>query len=185
MRLFVAVVPPPAALAELASAVAPLRAARPELRWSSADSWHLTLAFLGEVDERLLDGLGTRMERAASRHRAQNVSVHGAGAFPRPSRATVLWAGIEGDDGALSRLAESVAAGARRAGAPPAGADRKYRPHLTLARCSQPSDVADLVTALAPFTGSAWTASSVSLIRSHLGRGPARYEPLGSWPLRP
>jgi RNA 2',3'-cyclic 3'-phosphodiesterase len=184
VRLFVAVVPPPQALAELADAVGPLRAARPELRWSSEESWHLTLAFLGEVAERLLDDLGVRMERAASRHRAQNLAVRAAGAFPRPSRATVLWAGIEGDGAALAALAQSVAAGARRAGAPPVGPDRKYRPHLTLARSSQPADVADLVAALANFAGSHWTASSVSLIRSHLGGGPARYEPLGNWPLK-
>jgi RNA 2',3'-cyclic 3'-phosphodiesterase len=184
VRLFVAIVPSPQALAELTDAVAPLRADRPELRWSSAESWHLTLAFLGEVPERLLTDLVTRMERAASRHRAQRLAVHGAGAFPRPSRATVLWAGIEGDREALAALAQSVAAGARRAGAPPADPDRKYRPHLTLARSSQPADVADLVTALDPFTGSPWTASSVSLIRSHLGRGPARYEPIGTWPLK-
>ena len=52
MRLFVAVVPPDAALAELEDAVAPLREAAPELRWTGAASWHLTLAFLGEVQSR-------------------------------------------------------------------------------------------------------------------------------------
>jgi RNA 2',3'-cyclic 3'-phosphodiesterase len=184
MRLFVAIVPPPQALAELTDAVAQVRAARPELRWSSAEAWHLTLAFLGEVDEALVTGLATRMERAAGRHPPQRLAVRGAGAFPRPSRATVLWAGIEADRPALEALAGSVAAGARRAGAPPASENRRYRPHLTLARCREPADVADLIGTLDDFAGTPWTATSVSLIRSQLGGGPPRYETVGTWPLR-
>lgn len=179
-----AVMPPPQVLAELTGAVAPLRASRPDLRWSSQESWHLTLAFLGEVDESLLSGLATRMQRAAGRHSVQELAVRGAGAFPRPSRATVLWAGIEADLPALEALARSVGAGARRAGAPPAGENRKYRPHLTLARCREPANVAGLVLELEQFAGTPWTAESVSLIRSQLGAGPPRYEQLGTWPLR-
>jgi len=51
MRLFVAVLPPQGALAELEAAVAPLRPAWPDLRWAGQDRWHLTLAFLGEQPE--------------------------------------------------------------------------------------------------------------------------------------
>lgn len=179
-----AVVPPQRVLAELTDAVVPLRAARPELRWSSPESWHLTLAFLGEVDEAVVASLATRVERAAGRHPVQRLAVRGAGAFPRPSRATVLWAGIEAGGRALEALADSVAAGARRVGAPPANANRRYRPHLTLARCREPADMADLIERLEQFAGTPWTATSVSLIRSNLGGAGPRYEQLGTWPLR-
>jgi RNA 2',3'-cyclic 3'-phosphodiesterase len=183
VRLFVAIVPPDGALAELGGAVAPLRAARPELRWTGPEDWHLTLAFLGEVEERVTGDLRVRMERAASRHPVQPLAVQGGGAFPGPSRARVLWAGIRADRPALAALAASVAAGARRAGAPPPDEGRRYRPHLTLARCRQPANVAPLVESLAGFAGTAWTASRIELIRSNPGREP-RYEYLGSWPLR-
>src|SRR5215472_14469688 len=136
MRLFVAVVPPDAALAELEQAVAPLRAAAPELRWTGIASWHLTLAFLGEVREEILPELQTRLERAARRHPPQRLAIAGGGAFPSARRAQVLWAGIAADDSkALAAVADSVAAAARRAGAPPPGAHQKFRAHLTLARC--------------------------------------------------
>jgi len=183
MRLFVAIVPPAGVLAALAAAVEPLRTAAPDLRWASASSWHLTLAFLGEVDERILPELSTRLERAARRHPPQVLSIAGGGAFPAASRARVLWAGIRADNRALRSLAGSVAAGARRAGAPPPDETRKYSPHLTLARCRQPADVSTLTAALAGFTSAAWTADSVRLIRSYPGSGPPQYDDVAAWPL--
>jgi RNA 2',3'-cyclic 3'-phosphodiesterase len=183
VRLFVAIVPPAEVLAELADAVAPLRAASPELRWTGPEDWHLTLAFLGNVAQDALPDLAIRTERAARRHPAQRLAVVGAGAFPRPSRAGVVWAGISTASG-LAPLAASVAAAARRAGAPPPDEGRRYRPHLTLARCRQPADVSHLTAELAGFAGQSWTAADICLIRSNLTGAP-RYEYLGQWPLRP
>jgi RNA 2',3'-cyclic 3'-phosphodiesterase len=184
MRLFVAITPPAEALAELAAAVEPLHAAAPDLRWASGSAWHLTLAFLGEVDGGILPELSTRLERAARRHPPQRLAIAGGGAFPTKSRARVLWAGITADVPALRSLAGSVAAGARRAGAPPPDEGRKYSPHLTLARAREPADVRTLTDALESFAGTAWTASAVQLVQSHLGgSGAARYEDVAAWPL--
>ena len=134
MRLFVAIVPPPAVTAELDASTAPLRPAWPELRWTGPEAWHITLAFLGEVREEVVPELSTRLERAARRHRAQPLAVRGGGAFPSPPRARVVWAGLDADRPALAALAASVAAGARRAGAPSPDEDRRFRAHITLAR---------------------------------------------------
>ena len=183
MRLFVAIVPPAGVLAELAAAVEPLQTAAPELRWTNRSAWHLTLAFLGNVDEGVLPALTTRLERAARRHPAQSLAIEGGGAFPSPARARVVWAGIRADKPALAALAASVAAGARRAGAAPADEGRKYSPHLTLARCRQPANVATLTAALTGFATAEWTAQSVHLVRSHLGGGAPRYEDVAEWPL--
>jgi RNA 2',3'-cyclic 3'-phosphodiesterase len=185
MRLFVAIVPPPEVLGELADAVAPLHAARPELRWTGPEDWHLTLAFLGEVEHPVLPELTTRLERAAARHPEQRLAVAGGGAFPGSNRARVVWAGFDADQPALAALAASVAAGARRAGAPPPDEGRRYRPHLTLARCREPANVADLTSALAGFRGTAFTATGVELVRSNLGGREPRYEYLARWPLKP
>jgi RNA 2',3'-cyclic 3'-phosphodiesterase len=183
MRLFVAIEPPASVLTELAAAVEPLQAAAPELRWTSRTAWHLTLAFLGEVDEAVLPELTVRLERAAHRHPPQLLAIEGGGAFPSPLRAKVLWAGIRADNRALASLAASVAAGARRAGAPPPDEGRKYRAHLTLARCRQPGSVAGLTAALAGLATTEWTARSVHLVRSQLGGRDPRYDDVGEWPL--
>ena len=65
MRLFVAIAPPPAVLDELDALLEPLRERREDLRWTSREAWHVTLAFLGQVDERTAAKLPARLERAA------------------------------------------------------------------------------------------------------------------------
>lgn len=187
MRLFVALEPPAGALAELEAAVAPLRPCWPELRWASMERWHVTLAFLGEVDEAKLGDLQERLDRAASRHLSQDVYIGRGGAFPSARRARVLCAHIEGEDQAMTglrALAASVAAAARRAGAPPPDEGRRYRPHLTLARSRQPADLGRLTGSMGAFAGAGWATSQVHLIHSLLGPRP-RYETLASWSLRP
>lgn len=185
MRLFVAITPPPAVLDELEAVLAPLRASWPALRWTSQEAWHLTLAFLGEVSEDKPAALAPRLERAAHRHPVLSLSFGPGGAFPAAARARVLWAGIRGDDVALTALARSVAAGSRRAGAAPPDEGKKFKPHITLARCRPPADVKALVASLGSYAGTPWAAAEIHLIRSCLGSGPPRYETAGTWPLRP
>ena len=179
VRLFVAIVPPPAVLDELEAAVAPLR---PQLARACAGpampAWHVTLAFLGEVGE--TGGGGARAPARAGRAPApEPAGVPGRrrAPSPAPARARVLWTGVSGDHRALAALAASVAAGARRAGAPPPDEGRRFRPHVTLARCREPADVGGLVAALAGYAGAPWTAAEIHLIRSHPG-DPGRHAAL-------
>jgi 2'-5' RNA ligase len=185
MRLFTAVLPPEAAIAELAGAVARLRAlpGADQLRWTESAGWHIALAFYGDVAEESLPGLRARLGRGADRHPPARLRITGAGRFGR----RVLWAGVEGDLTEVGRLAETAEASARHAGIP-MPPPRPYHPHLTLARNRGRTSLAPYVDALADFTGSPWTATEFSLLRSHLpvegvaGERP-HYETIGSWPL--
>jgi RNA 2',3'-cyclic 3'-phosphodiesterase len=180
VRLFVALVPPASALGELDGAVAPVRAAHPDLRWTPAVQWHLTLAFLGEVDEGVLPDLTTRLARAAHRHPPAALELHGSGRFGD----RVLWTRVRGGVDGVRRLAASVTAAARRCGIPVD--ERPYRPHLTLARGRPPTDLRPAVDVLGGFAGSSWTADELHLVRSRLGAGPggsAVHETLATWPL--
>ncbi|NEC22157.1 2'-5' RNA ligase family protein, partial [Streptomyces parvus] len=80
-RLFAAVLPPDAAVAELRAALAPLHTlpgAR-DLRWTGPEGWHFTLAFYGEVPEDTTPELEARLERAARRTTPFALRLHGAG----------------------------------------------------------------------------------------------------------
>jgi 2'-5' RNA ligase len=180
MRLFVALTPPVEVIEELRQATAALRAELPALRWTRPEQWHLTLAFLGEVDDRARTDLAERLARVAARAAPLTLSVGAAGRFGD----RVLWVRVRGETDGLRKLAASVRAAARRARLPVE--DRAYRPHLTLARGRGDVDLRSAVDALAEFDGSPWTASWLHLVRSQLGGGPdgtARHEPLRSWPL--
>ncbi|NHC46910.1 RNA 2',3'-cyclic phosphodiesterase [Motilibacter aurantiacus] len=180
MRLFVALPLPPEVLAQLDAALVAVRADHPEPRWVPAQRWHLTLAFLGEVEERAVPELGERLARAAARRGPLELALAGAGRFG----SGVLWVGLTGEVGRLSRLAEAIAAAARRTGIEVE--DRRFRPHLTVARgraaAGRPADLRPAAAALAAYEGPGFRAGHVALVRSVLGPQPA-YTELAAWPL--
>jgi len=187
MRLFVGLALPSAVLDDLDAACAPFRPLRDDLRWTSREAWHITLAFLGEVTDLSLTRLMPRLERAARRHDPFSLSLADAGAFPSAARANVLWSGLAGDRRALGDLAASVGAAARRAGAPPPDAGRRFRPHLTLARFKTEDGLARLreeIKKFEPFEFGSMCVSEFYLFQSELGRRGAKYTKLASFPLR-
>ncbi|WP_433246559.1 RNA 2',3'-cyclic phosphodiesterase [Streptosporangium sp. CA-135522] len=181
MRLFVGLPLPRRVRDELDHALVPHRAAWPGLRWPDPATWHVTLSFLGEVPEGILPDLETRLARAASRYAPMTLSLTGAGAFPSARRARVFWTGVYGSRPQLVRLADSLGAGARRAGAVQADR-RRLHPHLTLARSGAGADLQRLVEDFGSFAGAAWEAGAVHLVRSHLGAA-VRYETIAEYPL--
>ncbi len=178
MRLFVALQPPAGALDEIARQIDRVRRNGSDLRWSRRDQWHITLAFLGEVDGSVLPDLRARLKRAAARHPPLRLEFAGGGRFSR----NVLWTGVRGDREALQSLAATIAAAARRSGIDIE--NRPFRPHVTLARSRNRagSDLRRLVETLTDFNGTPWTADSLHLIESRLGASPA-YTTLGTWQL--
>lgn len=179
MRLFAALIPPESVLDEIERVFAPYRAESPALRWTARDTWHVTLAFYGEADDRTAERLMTRLERAARRHPRRELAFHGAGAFPRAAAARTLWTGIPAD---LRRLSDSCVAAARREGIDMSRAQR-FHPHLTVARSREPLDLRPVVEGLSAYEGTPWPATEIHLVRSHLG-AKVRYETLRSWPLK-
>ncbi len=177
MRLFVALWPSPDAVAELLAAVREVQEKDPGLRWTAPEQWHLTLAFLGEVPDDRRSELEDRLERAARRHPPLALRFAGGGRFGD----RILFTRVDGDSEPLTRLAQSVAAAARRSRIPVD--DRPYRPHLTLARSRGGVDLRPLAADLGSFAGALWTATHVDLVESRLGSGPAAYASVASWPL--
>jgi 2'-5' RNA ligase len=167
--LFVAIVPPTEALAQLAAAVDELRQTTPELRWIASHRWHITLAFLGRADPN--EELASRLARVAHRHEPPVLRVAGAGRFGR----RVLFAKVDGD---LKPLAAGVARAATRAGYQLE--ERAFRSHLTLARSGRNQvDLARLAAQMAAVSGPAWAAQELRLMR---GAQPG-YQTVQTWPL--
>lgn len=174
-RMFVAVETPADVRSHLVERLRPQQSTLPGWRWSDPERWHLTLAFLGDVDELTLGRLSERLRRAGRRHGGFDVGLGTLGAFSRPARAQVLWLGVSAGREELVRLAASVAAAGRRCGI--SLEDRSYRPHLTLARRRGAVDVRDQVRHGASLRTPTWWVDSFVLVESHLGPRP-RHEVL-------
>ena len=172
MRLFVALVPPAEAVEHLDDFLEVRRSSAP-FRWAGSDQFHVTLAFLADVEERRLDDLTERLGRAAAKRTAFETAIAGGGAFPNAARARVLWAGLDLDEPGqteIDRLATGCRAAANRAGVPVDG--QRFRPHVTLARLGYPADASSWVRLLDGYAGPRWVADRITLVQSHLGEGP-------------
>ncbi|MBN9103811.1 MAG: RNA 2',3'-cyclic phosphodiesterase [Propionibacteriaceae bacterium] len=180
LRLFIAVVPPAEAVGELDRFLEPRRDADAALRWTLPSAWHLTLAFLPSVPETAVDDLSDTVAEAVRGTGGFEVGVGGAGAFPHPDRAKVLWLGVSRGTDELARLAGKCRGAASRSGLEVDGA--RFRPHLTLARANGIPVIRWLrvLEALGPVS---WTADEVELIRSSALPGGAGYQTLARFPL--
>lgn len=98
-------------------------------RWQREDQLHLTLRFIGEVDERLADDIVYAL--AAIRSLAFDVTIAELGTFGEKKRPRILWAGVRSNP-SLMHLRAKIDTALARVGVPPE--TRKYHPHVTLAK---------------------------------------------------
>jgi 2'-5' RNA ligase len=178
-RLFVAVDVPDHLVSELLRRLEPVRASIPGARWTRPEGWHVTLKFLGWTPPEAVPEVGAAAGTVASSTRRFNTRITRLGAFPKPGRAGVLWAGLDDDGGAFAQMVKQLDDALATFVEPE---KRAFTPHLTLARIAPParvgSDVLDLAIGSEPFA-----VHRLTLYRSHLSPKGATYEVLGSAPL--
>lgn len=183
MRLFLAIDPGDGFRRQIADTVETIRASTSGIRWVRDAKLHVTLSFLGEIDESRVPEISAAMTDVAPRHEPFTVNVQGAGVFPDWRKLRVVWFGLK-DGGQLARLVEDVRKVRVTLGLPP---DRPFRAHLTLGRSTGPLSAeqkASLSKALAPFKGSyPFDVSRVILMRSSLTAGGSEYTELASFAL--
>jgi 2'-5' RNA ligase len=179
LRLFVAVDLP----APVRDALAAFRDAADPAVWRPVpdQALHVTLAFLGHLPEEAADTAAGVLDRAAGP--APRLILAGPLLLP-PRRGRVLCAALADPDGTLAALQQRVSAGLESAGLY-TPEKRPFRAHATVARlrsdARSPRDLPDGL-ALEPLE---FHAAAVTLYRSRLGRGGARYEALHRVPEHP
>lgn len=163
MRVFVAVWPSPAVVGRLVEIDRP---ARPGIRWTTQDQWHVTLRFLGELGEQEVKGVKGALAGLGAVDREGPVSAVAGPALDRLGPA-VLCLPVAG----LDQLAAQVAALTAGVGQPVA--DRPFRGHLTIARAKRGVNPKPPGPAL--FSAS-WEVAEVTLVASTRHPHGARYE---------
>ncbi len=141
-------------------------------RWVAPEDLHVTLRFIGEVDEPAMEDIAA--EAAAIRFQPFAVTLAGAGHFERRGRVSAVWLGVEPGT-ALAALRDRIEAASVRAGQPPEG--RKFRPHVTVARFTRarPGAVRGWLAANTLFRAYPFTVERFVLFSSTLGRSGSTY----------
>jgi len=175
VRLFVALDLPEAARAALVAWRGPLLAREAALRPVPAEALHVTLCFLGERPAAAVEPLGEVVARCAGP--VEGIALGAPLWLPRrrPRLLAVALEDRHGELGALQeRLMDALVAGGRAQ-----RETRPYLPHVTVARVRR-GEAPRAGGELDPSPPCAFGGAAVALYRSHLGRGPARYEALRS-----
>ena len=184
MRLFLATTFPSEILRELNAAIAPLRPRLPAASWVREEAQHLTLAFLGEQEESLVDVLAEALSVTIAAIPRFEARVRGAGFFPNPRRARVGWAGLE-PEAPFVALAGSVRDVLATSGVRLDGAD--FKPHLTLMRIRDPwppSSIDRFNRTLRDYTSATFSVERVTLYASRLDPKGAIHTPMRTFALR-
>ena len=102
-----------------------------DVRWVKPLNVHLTLKFLGEINEKDVYRIIEAVEGTCRKYTAFNLEVSGAGVFPNKRYPRVLWVGINGN-GTFSALQQEIEDAMASMGFEKE--NRKFVPHLTLGR---------------------------------------------------
>lgn len=130
IRAFVAVDLEPQTVQKIAEAIVRLRPRIPGIRWLPPANFHLTLKFLGNVDEAKIAPIAAALERDLYPFSCFTINAKGLGVFPDPKRPRILWVGLVG--GELNALASRVEKTLIPFGF--AAERRAFTPHLTVGR---------------------------------------------------
>ncbi len=179
LRLFCAVELPETVKALVGEYIKSLRTQFPNVRasWERTEKLHLTLKFIGDVEENRLELLRRAATLAAARHAAFQISIAGTGLFPPKRAPRVLWLGICDPDEGLLRLQRDLEKECETEGFQREA--RTFRPHLTIARLRSPEGARALTDChtQSSFETQRFTVSELVIIRSELLPGGSRYTP--------
>lgn len=176
MRMFVAVIPSTEAMAHLTEQLAALKSTQESfldsrIRWIPNERWHITLAFLGEVQPERLPRIHDGLQLAAAAQPViEGLQLAGLGCF-----ASVLWVGVRPTArfSPADRLARAVQRSLRSGGLPIER--RPWRAHLTVARLRDGLQLPALpaIPELTDDQSPLWSIQELVLVHSMTGPDPS------------
>ena len=133
IRAFIAIEIDAATVDKIAAAIDQLRPSMSGIRWVAPTNFHLTVKFLGNIDERKIDPIGAALADQLRPFPRLTINAKGLGVFPSPRRPRVLWVGLYGSQ--LISLAARVESALALLGL--ARQEKAFAPHLTVGRWRQ------------------------------------------------
>jgi RNA 2',3'-cyclic 3'-phosphodiesterase len=185
-RIFIAVDVSADARREAALYIENLRRAFPRLRvgWEREEKLHLTLKFLGDVDDAQLECVTEAVAKAAKKCAKFKLQIVNTGVFPNSRRARVLWLGVRDEDQGLAQLQRILENECKSCGF--VREKRRFSAHLTVARLREPENCGALAVAHSErnFVSDEFEVSEIVIYQSRLLPGGSRYTVVSKHELR-
>lgn len=176
IRSFIAVDMPH--LEKLIGLLEKLRSSQARLSVPKDQGMHVTLKFLGDIQEDAVARISNSLGEIASKAKRFEVEIIGTGAFPNAKAPRVLWVGLS-DGGRLSELSAEIDAAMAEFGIP--REKRPFKPHVTVGRVKSMHSVEDAISILREYASVSFgkfTVSDIRLKKSTLTPSGAIYEDL-------
>ena len=162
-----------------------LKSATTDVRWVRSEGIHLTLKFLGAIDEQRVDEIGDRIEECVADTTIFTVTVGSLGAFPNSEHPKVIWLGIEDERGVLQNVQQTIDTRLTSLGF--TAEKRTFSPHLTLGRIKSPKGrrtVSERLKTMGKCECGTLDVKEIFLFKSDLKPSGAVYTKLKSFVLR-
>jgi len=179
VRAFVAVLIDDELRRNIAAAQDSVREYAPEVKWVAPENFHITLKFLGEIDEQTVPEASAAIEAVAGAFAPFELSFAGLGVFPDLTRAKVVWVGA--DRGAVELASLALAADNAVAGLGVSKQSAPFRAHLTVGRVKTMRPPAGLARGISEAHAAdlgTQRVESIALMRSELMREGPIYTPI-------
>ncbi len=179
MRLFIAIPSSEYIRKKLVAIQNKLKQRVENFRWSSPETFHLTLKYIGEVDINDVAPICKVTEQIVRENRAGILSLKSLGSFGSPMNPRIIWAGFNGDLQNLAKMADELDEAMEDFGIKPE--HKKFNPHLTLGRAKRNSDGMAVKQVIAEHEGfyiCDYEVDRVVVFESILQSGGAEHHPI-------
>jgi len=154
------------------------------IKWVRPDQIHLTLKFLGDVEDKLIPSICEAISRTASEFEPFEFQIDSCGCFPPHGSARVLWAGLTEKHQLLHTLHQSLDTHLQALGF--AGDSRLFTAHLTLARIKNSKTgrlTQNVLKDIGPVSLPSQWVNQLTLFHSQLSRQGPQHTPMHHAPL--
>lgn len=178
IRAFIAVELPGGLKLETDKLLASLKPIGAGVRWVKAINLHLTLRFLGNIEQDKIPLLENKLKDNLAGFKPFTIQFSGLGCFPNLQRPRIVWSGVGGDLERLKGLASAVEAACRQSGF--GKKDKRFSAHLTIGRIKYQKKIKPLIEYLkkAEFKTDKFQVHEIVIFRSDLSPNGPNYTPL-------
>ena len=151
MRTFIAIELPKEVRDALDKLEQQLKSAQADVKWLAPENIHLTLKFLGEIDDKKSDSIIKIVNEVAANQKSFQARISSIGAFPKINSPRVIWAGIDKGDEETRKIALELENLIAKLGIPKE--DRPFSSHITIGRTRSAINRERLVQELSKLNG--------------------------------